>query len=310
MTQPTARQSHIDTALTNLSIGFKNQEYIADQIFPTLRVAKQTDKFFVFTKADWFRDDADVRAPGARAPLVGYTLSSSPYVCVERAAAKRVTDEERDNADAPLDPYRTATEYATDKLLLNKEIDVFTDVFGASVWTNSAVPATLWDVDTSDPLDDIATGIYTVESSIGRAVNIAVIGLGLWRHVGRHPDILDAIKGSAGPTNPARLAMAAFSTLIGVEKILIGRAIKNTASEGLTASYSMIGGLHMFLGFVAPGPSLATPSAGYIFSWRNREVNRYREELEHADLVECRESWDSKVTAPDAGYLFVNAASS
>lgn len=310
MTQPTARQSHIDSALTNLSIGFKNQAYIADQIFPTVRVAKQTDKYFIFTKADWFRDDADVRAPGARAPLVGYTISTSPYVCVEKAAAKLVTDEEVANADAPLDPYRTATEYITEKLLINKEIDVFTDVFGASTWTNSAVPATLWDVDTSDPLDDIENGIYAIESSIGRPVNISVIGRGLWRHVKRHPDILGAIMGSAGPTQPGALTLAAFATLIGVDKVLIGRAIKNTASEGLTASYSLVAGLHMFLGFVAAGPALATPSAGYIFQWKGREVNRYRETEEHSDLVECLESWDSRVTAADAGYLLVSCASS
>mgnify|MGYP001583108182 FL=1 len=76
MPSPTARQSHIDTALTNISIGYRNAQYIAEQIFPAVPVGKQSDKFFTFTKADFFRDEAGVRAPGTRAARVAYNIST------------------------------------------------------------------------------------------------------------------------------------------------------------------------------------------------------------------------------------------
>ncbi|KKM62911.1 hypothetical protein LCGC14_1516840, partial [marine sediment metagenome] len=58
MPSPTARQSHIDRALTNVSVAYSNADYIGPQVFPTVPVQKQSDKFFVFTKGNWFRDDA------------------------------------------------------------------------------------------------------------------------------------------------------------------------------------------------------------------------------------------------------------
>ena len=220
-----------------------------------------------------------------------------------------MTDDEIANADAPLDPMRTATEYVTDKLLMAKEVEVLSNVFGTG-WAASATPSTLWDVDTSDPLGDIETGLNTVEKAIGRPVNIASLGRGLWSHLKVHPDIIDHLKGGATSQNPAIVTLAALAALIEVEKVLIARAIKNSSAEGAAASYDYIAGLHMFLGFVTNAPALATPSAGYLFAWKRRQVNRYREDQEHADVVECLESWDTKLTATDAGYLIKSAASS
>ena len=60
MPQPSSTDVHVDAPLTNLSVGFKNDmnSFVADKVFPTVPVAKQTDKFFTFTQADFFRTDA------------------------------------------------------------------------------------------------------------------------------------------------------------------------------------------------------------------------------------------------------------
>jgi len=64
----------------------------------------------------------------------------------------------------------------------------------------------------------------------------------------------------------------------------------------------------MWLGYVTNAPALDQPSAGYLFQWKNREVSRYVEDQEHAEVVECRASWDMKATAADAGYLIKSGA--
>ena len=91
--------------------------------------------------------------------------------------------------------------------------------------------------------------------------------------------------------------------LFEVEKLLIGTPIINSGKEGATASYTDIWGDYVWLGFVPSAPGLMTPAAGYIFAWKNRQTNRYREEQEHQDVVECLENWDSVVTSSDSGYL-------
>ena len=308
MAEPTAQQVHIDQALTNVAIRYSNAAYIFDQIFPILTVQKQTDKYFIHTKADWFRDDAGIRAPGTRTPRVDHTLSTSSYVCLEKGAAKEVPDEVIANADSPLQPMIDATNYVTEKLLLSKEIDIFSLVFGNSQWSGSATPLPTWDEDASDPLTDIETAVYTVEAAIGRPVNKGVIGRGLWRYVKNHPDILDRMKGGATPSDPANVLLAAFAALIDVPQVLLSRALKNTSEEGATASYSMIGGNHMWVGYVTSGPSISEPSAGYTFQWKNPVVSRFRMDQERTWVVDILCSWDAKVTAADAGYLIKSAA--
>ncbi len=307
MPSPTARQSHIDRALTNVSIAYSNAEYVGPSIFPRVPVQKQSDKFFVFTKGNWFRDDAGPRAPGTRAPRGDYNLSTDNYLCVETALSKQVPDEVIDNSDDPLTPLVRATEYVTGKLFLNQEIDILDLVFGTG-WASSATPGTLWSNDASDPLGDIETGMNTVALAIGREPNTGVIGRGLWRYIKNHPDVVDRIKYGQTAGGPARVTEAAVAALAGLDRLVVARAIKNTADEGAADSFSFIGGNHMSLLFVTSAPALDEPSAGYLYSWMGREVNRFAEDQEHSQVVEARESWDTKLTASDAGYLIKSAA--
>ena len=307
MPSPTSRQVHLDTALTNVSIAYRNAAYIFDQIFPLIPVAKQSGKYFVFGQDAWYRDETAVRAPGTKAARADYTLSTSSYLCIEKALAKQVPDEVQENADDPLRPMITATEYVSDQILKTQEIDVLGLVFGTG-WSNSATPGTLWSSDAADPWGDIETGMNSVAQAIGREPNVAVIGRGLWRYLVNHPDVIDRLKGGATAGDPAMARMEAIAAIAGLSKVLVARAIRDTATEGKTASKAFIGGAHMWLGFVTPNAAIDLPSAGYMLQWKTREVNRYREDQEHADVVEARASWDALVTAPDAGYLIKSAA--
>ena len=42
----------VDPALSNVSIKYSNDTFIADQVFPTLSVTKQTGKFYVYDKSN------------------------------------------------------------------------------------------------------------------------------------------------------------------------------------------------------------------------------------------------------------------
>ena len=79
MSMPTPKSAHVDSALTNISIGYTNSMFIADQVFPSVPVLKQSDYYFKFLRGDWFRNDASVRGPGGRAGRSGYKLTSATY---------------------------------------------------------------------------------------------------------------------------------------------------------------------------------------------------------------------------------------
>jgi len=296
-----------------VSIAYRNDNYIGEQIFPVIPVQKQADKYFKYTKADWFRNEAGPRAPGTIGPEGGYTLSTDSYSCVPIAFTKVVTDEEENNSDDPLQPQRTAVEFATDKLLLYHEVAVAGLVFGAGTWAASATPATTWDNPASDPMSDIETGKESLVGSIGREPNVCVMGREVWTDLRRHPDLLDLFK----YTRKGMLTVAEFADMFEFPKVLIGTAIYATllesqmvpASGVLTAStqtYTKIWGKSMWIGWVPPNASLGVPAAGYTFAWKSRTVEAFRREEEKSTAYRVEYNVDVKATATDAGYEFIS----
>lgn len=299
MTAPTRSQVHIDTALTNVSIAYRNANYVAGTLFPTVPVNHISNSFFVFDKSSWFRDEAGPRAPATRGPEVEYTISSSTYSCQPISATKVLPDEVVDNADVPLQERRNAVEFATDKVLLKLERDVAADAFGTG-WSTSSTPSTTWDDDASDPLQDVENGREGVVKLIGREPNTMVLGREVWTDLKHHPDLLDRIKyTSVGMMTPQLLA-----ELFGVEKLLIGNAIYDSAQRGATASFGFIWGKHALLAWVPPNPGLMIPAAGYVFTWRTRTIKVFRRDEEEANAYRAEQHYDVKITSPDAGYLF------
>lgn len=302
MAKPTLAQVHIDAALTRISIAYTPGEFIAGRVFPALSVQKISDKYYVYTKADWLRREAAVRAPGTRAARGDYGTTTSTYRALERAVAKQVPDEIIENADPSVNPLEDAVRWTVTQLALEVENDVADLVFGTT-WSASATPATVWSNDTSDPLGDVETAQNSVTSTIGREANKGVMGRGVWRYAKNHPDIVDRIKYSAGPNSPAAVTLLAVAALTGLDEILVGRSIEDTAAEGATSSLAYLWGSHMAVMYVTRTPSMLDPSAGYIFNYKTRETSRFREDQERSTVVETRQSWDASIVASDAGYL-------
>jgi hypothetical protein len=304
-----------DEKWLDTSIAYRNDMYIADQVFPNVPVRKAADKYFIFDKVAWFRNEAGPRAPGTRSVEGGYSLSQGSYSCIEVAFSKLVTDEEEDNADDPLTPRRTAVEFATDKILLAREYDVANIVFDAGTWAASATPGTTWDDPASDPISDIETGKEALVKAVGREPNVMVMGREVWTDLKRHPDLLDLYK----YTTKGMITMQQFQALFEFNKVLVGTAIYASAAQqdayqlpvatvltDQTVTYSFVWGKNAWLGWVPPSPALAVPAAGYTFTWKQRRVAQFRREEERATKYECLENYDIVATATDAGYEFIN----
>lgn len=304
MPAPTVRDVHLDAAMSQISIAYRNGLYIAEQVFPTVPVQKRSDYFYIFNEDAWFRDEVKVRAHGTRAKRADYTLTTGSYVCLNYALAKAIPDEVRDNADAPLRVDVEATEFVTDALMRAAERRVASLITTSTNWAQSASPATQWTSDTSDPLGDIDDAINGVVSRIGRMPNTMVMSWDVWRALRVHPDLLDRVKYTreSGRVEPSDL-MGWF----GVDKVLVGTAIYDQAQEGQTASPAYIWGDDLWVGYVPSRAALMEPAAGYVLRWGNFEVNRFREDQERQDVVEAAHYTDEVVTASNAGGIVYDA---
>lgn len=314
MPQPTANDVHVDAILTNISVAYMQQTsaFIANQVFPSVPVEKQSDKYFKYTKGDWFRDEAQLRAPATESAGSGYSLSTDTYTTSVYAFHKDVDDQTRANADNPLNPDRDATQFVTQRMMLRQEIEWVSTYFTTGVWDTDVVGGTdftVWsNYTSSDPITDVETGKSTMLSNTGFMPNLMVIGYDAFRQLRHHPDVVDRIKYTSSEV-PAEGILA---RLFGVDRVLVSRSIKNTGAEGAADSFGFTAGNNAALYYVAGSPGLLTPSAGYQFIWRgisdgmgtNVGITRFRMPELRADRIEAQMAWDYKVVATDLGYFF------
>lgn len=327
MTQPTNAAVHVDSALTNISVAFLQNasHFVAGRVFPNVPVQKQSDRYFVFDRGFFNRDEAKVRAPGTESAGSGYELDNTPtYFANVYAYHHDVADQVRANADAAVDPERAAAELVTHKMLIRKETDWVSKFFAGGIWTGgdvdgvSATPGTnqvtQWsDTTSGDPIGDIRGAKTSILQSTGFIPNTLVVGQQVFDALIDHPDIVDRIKYGQTAGGPAMANEQTLAALFGLDRILISRAIRNTAAEGLTNAHSFIAGKKALLCYVPPAPSLMTPSAGYTFSWTGFmgqtngfgfATKRFRMEHLESTRVEGQMAFDHKLVSSDLGYFF------
>lgn len=314
MPQPTLGQVHIDAILSNISVAYMQSQsrFIAGQVFPVVPVDKKSNKYFVYRKNDWFRDEAQRRADATESAGSGFNIDTDDYSCDVWSIHKDVGDQVVANADNPLSPERDAAQFVTNRLLLRREIQWVTDYFTTGVWGTDKVGTTdfvKWSsYATSDPLTDIEAGKETVLGSTGFEPNTLVLGYKVFRYLKNHPDLVDRIKYTSQQT----LTPGLMASLFDVERVLVAKAVKATNNEGATAAYSFAYGDNAFLAYVPDSPGLLVPSAGYTFAWNGVSgalgltmgTSSFRMEHLKATRIEGEIAFDNKVVASDLGYFF------
>ena len=320
MPQPTQSQVHVDAILTNISVAYlqRAENFIADKVFPVVPVDKQSDKYFVYTKNDWLRDEARVRADGTESVGSGYNITTDTYYADVFAIHKDIGDQTRANADAPINVDREAAEFVTHRLLTRREIQFVNDFMTTSKWATdvtgvAASPTTgqtvQWsDYTNSDPIEDIEAGKAQILSTTGMEANTLVLGYDVFRKLKNHPDLVDRIKYTSSQTITEDMLARMFD----IERVLVSKSVKATNAEGATAAYSFTTGKTALLCHVAPSPGILTPSAGYTFSWTGVSqgmgltigTSSFRLESLRATRVEAELAFDNKVVASDLGYFW------
>ncbi len=312
--------AHIDVMLTNISVGYEMEDLVGDALFPTVRVTKQSDKYYIFGKESWvLPPEGDARAPGAVSnELPGVKLSEDQYFATEHALHMFVHDEERENADAPLNPDREATELTTQAILLGREKSIHTLVTTASNYP-AAHTVTLtgmqrWnDYVNSDPIKNVKDARNQIRRAIFRAPNLAIIPWEVMSVLEDHPDFIERIKYSQRGVVTEEL----IATLFNIPRIIVPAVAYNSANPGQAENITFMWGKDVFIGWVPTNPGRRTPGFGYEFVWpingRVQVTERRRDSDRKSDRVEVRRRYDLKIVAKDsngkalAGYIIKTA---
>jgi hypothetical protein len=148
---------------------------------------------------------------------------------------------------------------------------------------------------------------------------VLVFGTTAYEAFINHPDVIDRIKYTQAAT--AATLEGAVSALLSIPKILVPRAVSNTAHEGQTDSVGYIATpTNVLLTYAAPAPTIQEPSGGYTFAYTGLipgvtnafggVIMRGREELAHTDVLQIRASYDQELVASELGEVFQTVVSS
>lgn len=319
---PSHLDVHINGPLTTLSVGFLNADskFVADRVFPRVSVQKKSDSYFTYDRGDFLRDEMKVRGPGSESAGGGYRISTDSYDCDVYAYHQDVDDQTRANTDDPLRPDDDAVRYLVEKAKIKREVDWGSNFFTTSVWTGSTTGTdlaagtdfTAWDNQSSTPIETINDEMAEIESNTAMLPNTLVLNRRGWYALKNHSDIIERIK----HTSSAAVTEDLVARLLGLDRIFVGAAIRNSAQEGLTATTDYVFGNHALLCYSAPSAGLRTASAGYTFVWDGLEgsqsgqvVSSFRMPALKSDRLEIEASWDHKVVSAICGAFFQNVVS-
>ena len=293
---PNISQIHVDKVLSELSIQWKNDAYVADAIFPKLAVKKHSDKYFVFDRD--FKLPNTTRAIGAAAHEAEFGMSNATYQLAKQALKTYIADDEVDNYDMGT-LKADATEYLTDKILMRKEVAASALLNATGTWSLQLSLAVAWSTNstTSDPFPTFNTACSSLVSYGGRKPNFAMIPYKSYLALKTHVSVLDRIKYTS-----AEFTVEMLKGLMDIPEIHIPSAVYDSATD-LTESMAFIMDTFAFIGYKTARPSPRSLSFAYNFEKLSPTVKTWRDEERESEAIEVNSAFSLRVVCSLCGYL-------
>ena len=312
---PSGPNAHVDVPLSNLAIAAfsdGDDEFIADQLFPVVQVAKQSDKFFIIEKSAFLRSDETLRAPKAKARRIEFTVNSDSYFADNHALAEENALEDLANADFAIQLRENSARLVATRLRRAQEIRIANLVTSASNLGSGVALAggNKWnDFVNSNPLADVRTAHAFLRHTTGLRGNVAMMDWDTWQIVRHHPDLLDLYKHTSG----GQLNLDQLAATFTVDKILLGQGIIENMPEGSTlSSITNIWSNVFMLAHIEPAAGLKTRTLGLRFNWQPAgfpgamQIERTVQAgagSRKVEIVEAGHFQAEKVVAADLGYV-------
>lgn len=316
---------HFDSILTEYAVGYMRNRanYIANLALPPVQVHKQSDRYHIYSRNDFSRDEAQLRAPGAEAAATNFSLSTDTYQCDVYALKAPVVWRERDASDDPAGLEQAAVDLVTDSLLLRRERLFYATAMLNTSWdsgnrlvghasTNTGSNFLGFGNSGADPVQTMLRAHDLVrQGTNGLKGNLIVVTPDVHRTFLTNTAIMDRIKYGGTSSSPAAVTESVLAQLFGVEKYLVVNTSYNSAAEGATASYGDLGTQTMLLAYV--NNSRFSPTAMRQFSWSHYDkavngvsVVRYDKIENQATWIETEIAPAFEVTAGSAGVHFAS----
>lgn len=304
---PLLSQVALNTGLTNFALGYAPQagRFVANEVFPVIPVMKESGSYRIGGQEHLDDQSArNARHMDGTYARVDHQYSSASYGCVDYGLESLIRDPITDNADAGLDPKQDAVVILREQMLLAQELRVAA-ALAAATFTSTVDTALTggnrWDLDTSTPIQNVQTLLDAVQDQSGAPANRLLVNRAVFKALKSHADILDRIKYGGTNTSPANVTAQMLAELFGVERVIVGSAVYNSAKQGQNRSLAQAWGNSVVAFHYPAAIANGVATMGAQFSWREDTggqdlvVEEYRDDTRRGDVVRCRQYRDEVV---------------
>lgn len=295
---------HVSIPLTIFSQSYRNVGFIADIVCPQVSVTKEIDKYFIYDFTSFL--DVQTRiADGDPAGEIEWSPTQGTFACEEYGLKKKITDRQRDAADAPLNLDQDTTAIITDMILLGKEKRVSTDFTTTSNYASASwysTPANGWDTAAGTPFADIQNAKIQVMYCT-RAANAFATSYQVAVTLARHADLVDLIK----YTHPDFISTSGLPNPLWGLKTIISEAQVVNVNQGQTitaANKAFIWGKNAIIFYLNPSPGRYDIAFEVAFTHLALQTSRWRIEDPEATYIKVKERRAEKIISNVAGYLY------
>lgn len=308
---PQARDYTVDPLLTRIAVDFESNQYIADRVFPRVNVESDNGFYYVYQQ-EAKRLENDLREGLARANRVDYNMTLTSYgPLLEHALEQGVTRKEKRimGEDKAL---RRAAANVTGKIMLRHEKTVADILQNTSIITQNVTLTSndKWSAVHADsnPVADVELAFATIEANGISGRRVLVMGYEAWQTARSNAQLI-ARMSTATLRTP--LTNEQLVNLFEVDEVIVGKAMINTAEEGLTPVMARVWRDNVIAMVVAEGnePDLTAINPGYTLQIEGeRVVDRWDEPQagRGTTFVRFTDYFEAKLVAAAACYLIVD----
>lgn len=300
----------INKALSNLSVMYKNEQYIAGQVLVDVPVIRESDVYWIYDTG--FRLPETGRANGTPANMENYSMSTSSYSLTEHALKEVITDRDYARVEAPINIEADITEFLTDKIMLRQEFEAHKLLFTTTTFSNNATltSATSWlyHTTTSAPIQNVLSATVKIVESSGKRPNKGVTNMDVFAALKENPNVYGRIQ----YVERAIITEQLLASLFDLDSVAVGSAVVDSTNEGETASIDQLWGADFLVGYFSARPGLRDATSAVNFRYTAKgmpyRVKKWRDEEVEGNYIEVQTMFKPVAVATSCAYLFKTAS--
>lgn len=304
----------IDPVLTSIAQGYKQSQFVGENLFPQVPVGQRAGNIITFGKED-FMLYASGRAPGENTRRIQLGYSGSTFGLVDYSLEGAVPIEVYQEGIAAtngwkIDHMAMAINKVQAIMALRLEYAQATIARTAGSY-GAGNKVTLsgtgqWSDFTgvSQPIQNIETAKEAVRAATGKRPNTVVMGAAVMAKLRQHPIVVDRMKYTGRDVATVEI----LANLFGVDRVLVGDAIY---SNDAGTAFTDVWGKDVVVAYTETGSvaDMGAPSYGYTYNLGGYPL------VEQPYYDRNAKSWFVPVTRSEApvlasalaGYLITNA---